>query len=215
MARGKVAVAAPAAAGTVAYGLAREHQAALEARLPQGSLDRLAHDLAVIGADPRQTASPALVADRPPAPPLEEAMASVTLMITAIRGAVQGAGARPELRRAYGVSTKAPSSEAGGLIAEGEKMAARAEANGDEARLLGILPADVASLQQALAGLKRAEEATQKKPVSAPVNARAKKAAEARVEEAVARIAGTGTLAFAMNAAVRAQFEALKPTKKA
>lgn len=215
MARAKVAVAAPATAGTMAYGLAIEHQAALEARLPHGALDKLASDLAVIGADPRKTVSPAPVDEKPPAPPLEEAMASVTLMITAIRGAVQGAGARPELRRAYGVSAKAPSSEASGLIAEGEKMAARAEANGDEARLLGILPADVASLQQALAGLKRAEEATQKEPVSAPVNRRAKKAAEARVEEAVARIAGTGTLAFAMNAALRAQFEALKPNKKA
>ena len=47
MARGKVAVTAPAAKGTMAYGLAIEHHAALEARLA-----RLQARLARAGAKP-------------------------------------------------------------------------------------------------------------------------------------------------------------------
>jgi hypothetical protein len=39
-------------------------------------------------------------------------------------------------------------------------------------------------------------------------------AAEVRMHEAVARIAGAGILAFAGNASVRSAFEAIKPKKK-
>jgi hypothetical protein len=44
--------------------------------------------------------------------------------------------------------------------------------------------------------------------------AKERHAAEVRMHEAVARIAGVGALAFATNATVRAQFAALKVKKK-
>ena len=71
------------------------------------------------------------------------------------------------------------------------------------------------ALQGALTALGEAEAAAKAKgaPTGA-VTAKARKAAEVRMHEATARIAGVGVLAFAQSAAVRAEFEGLKAKPK-
>ena len=114
------------------------------------------------------------------------------------------------MRKAYGASSKTPSKEASALVADGQKIVTRAQADPSEALSLGILPTDVAALVQALADVTAAEAAAKG---HAGTTGKERRAAEARMHEAVARISGAGVLAFATNATVRAEFAALKPMK--
>src|SRR5262249_50245580 len=63
--------------------------------------------------------------------------------------------------------------------------------------------------------VKAAESAAMGKGGKAGVTAKELRTAAVRMHEAVRRIAGVGVLAFATNAVVRAQFEAIKPVQKA
>jgi hypothetical protein len=211
MAKAKSPAAIDTTAGTQAYLLATQHQAELEPRLPAGTIANLVADLTTLGAPPAP-ATPS-VQQPPPTPPpsLAQAMTAAVTLITAIHEAVRGAQPTGAVRKAYGANSKTPTKEPGAVITDGEKIVTQAKANPTEALSLGILPADVAALAQALADLTAAE--TLAKGQSGGPTGKQRRAAETRMHEAVARIAGTGALAFATNAAVRAQFEALKPMK--
>jgi len=210
MAKPKTPVVVDTTAGTKAYALAAQYKAELDPRLPAGTVANLAADLTTLGADPLPTPPPPTPPVTPP-PTLAEAMATAVTLITAVHAAIRGAQAKPEVRKAYGASGKTPSKEASALVADGEKIVTQAQANPSQALTLGILPADVAALVQALSDLTTAE-ALAKGP-SGAVTGKERRAAEARMHDAVARISGAGALAFATNAAVRAEFAALRPMK--
>jgi hypothetical protein len=201
--------------GTAAYALAVAYETALDPRLPVGTLAELAADLTTLGAAPAAaTPPPAPTSPAPPAPPtLAQAMALAVSLISGIREAVAGARPTSTVRKAYGASSRTPTKEAAAVLDDGAKIVARAQANPAEALSLGILPTDVTALAQALTALGAAETAA--KGAQAGVTAKARRAAETRMHEAVARIAGAGALAFATNAAVRAQFTALRAKKAA
>lgn len=202
-------------AGTAAYALAVQYEAALDPRLPAGTLANLAADLTTLGAAPAPTTPPPAPTGPAPTPPptLAQAMALTVSLVSGIRESVAGAKPAPAVRKAYGASSRTPTKEATAVFDDGTKIVARAQGNPAEALSLGILPGDVTALSQALAALGAAEKAA--KGAQAGVTAKARRAAETRMHEAVARIAGVGALAFATNAAVRAQFTALKTMKAA
>jgi hypothetical protein len=206
-------------AGTAAYNLAMQHAADLTPRLPAGMLATLAADLTVLGANPNPPAAPPPTAGQtaPAATPLSlvDATANAVALITGIHEAILGAKAPSAVRKAYGASAKSATKEPKAVLDEGQKILAQAQTDPSQALSLGILPADTAALGQALAAVTAAE--TLAKAAGGKTGATAKQmhAAEVSMHEAVARIAGVGTLAFATNAAVRAQFAALKPKKKA
>jgi hypothetical protein len=191
-------------AGTRAYHLAMAHDGVLTPRLPTGLLAALAADLGLLGADPRATETP----DAPAPPSLADALTAATTLITAIHAAVLGASPKPEVRKAYGAKAKGGSLEAKDVLAVGDKILSRAQTNPTEALSLGILPADLEELTLALAAVRTAEAAARAVQAGAP-SAKERRAAEARVKEAVARIAGAGALAFAKDSARRAEFAAL------
>jgi hypothetical protein len=205
-------------AGSAAYALAIQHQTDLQPRLPAATLANLAADLTLLGAAPPAPAQPAGQSPppqppAPAAPSLADATAAAVALITAIHAAIRGAKPSSGVRKAYGTTGKA-SKEPKAVVAEGQKILAQAQADPSQALSLGILPADTTALGQALAALASAETVAKGKGGTAGTTAKELRAAEVRMHEAVARIAGVGALAFATNAAVRAQFEALEPKKK-
>jgi hypothetical protein len=203
-------------AGSAAYALAVQYRAQLDPRLPAGTIDNLAADLTTLGAPPPAASppAPAPAPAAPPAPTLAQAVATAANLVSAIHEAVVGAKAKGPVRKEYGVSSRGPVTELHAVVAAGEKIVARATANPAEALSLGVLPADVTALQAALAAVTSAEEAAHASGAKAGgATAKAKKAAEVRMHEATARIAGAGALAFAQNASVRAEFEALRGKK--
>jgi hypothetical protein len=211
MAKAKTTATIDTTAGTKAYALALQYHAELEPRLPLGIVANLAADLTTLGAAP--TPPPAPTPPAQPPPSLAEAMITAVTLISAVHEAIRGAQVKPSVRKAYGVSNKAPGEEAKAVIASGEKIVSQAHANPTEALSLGILPSDVTALVQALADLTAAETLAKGKAGQGSTTGKERHAAEGRMHEAVARIGGAGVLAFATNAAVRAEFAALKGMK--
>jgi hypothetical protein len=201
-------------AGEQARALAVQYQAQLDPRLPPGTLAEFAADLATLGAPPAippPSQQPAI-----PAPPsLSETLAIAVNLVSALHDALRGAKATPGQRKAYGLGGKAPSKDANSVITTGHLLVKHATADATAALALGILPSDVEALAQAMSNLEAAKAAASAHAAASGVTAKEKHAAEARMHDAVGRIAGAGVLAFAQNAAVRAEFAALLPKKKA
>lgn len=199
--------------GEQAYALAIEHRAQLDPRLPPGTIDGLGADLRTLGAS--STPQPAASAEpSPQAPTLAEALAVAANLVTAIHATVLGAKAKPAVRKAYGAASKAVDTDVKRVLAAAEKIAAQATGNPSEALALGILPADITALRAAESDLAAAEAAAHGNGGQAGATKKEKSTAATRMLDATARIAGAGALAFAQNAAVRAQFAALSPKKK-
>jgi hypothetical protein len=203
MAKVKAEEAIDTTAGVRAYALAQQHQAALEPRLPVGLMEELATALRVLGADPRvPAAAPGAL------PPLAAATALGWKLIKAVHAAVAGAKPSAEAWCGYGLSPKGPGSEMHNVTADGARILARAREYPSEALSLGILPADVTAVEQAMAALEAAKIAAQGTPETATKKDRQE--AAARITDAVARIAGAGMLAFALDDKVSAEFEGLR-----
>ena len=206
--------------GTRAYALAIQYRPQVEPRLPAGMIDNLAADLTTLGAppaaaQPAATTTPATAIPAAPAPTLAEATTAAASLVSAVHASIAGAKAKHAVRKEYGVSSRGPATEPRAVVAAAQKIVARATANPSEALGLGILPADVTALQAAVAALTTAETAARgSSATTAGTTAAARRAAETGMHEATARISGAGALAFAQNAAVRAEFEALKVKKK-
>ena len=198
--------------GERACALAVEHRAALEPRLPAGTIDGLEAALLTLGVSPTPQTG-ALVAAAPQAPSLAEALAVATNLVTAIHATVLGAKAKPAVRRAYGATSKGVGHEVARVLAAAEKIEKQATGDPSEALALGILPDDITALRAASRDLAAAEAAARGGGRPAGATKREKQAAAVRMNEALGRIAGAGALAFAQSAAVRAEFEALKPKK--
>lgn len=218
----KSPVAIDTSAGEQAYALATEHRALLEARLPSRTIEHIGADLKTLGvsvsaARPDGQAAPGAAQHLPARAPLAlpEALAKTANLVTAIHDAVRGARPKPEVRKAYGAWSKAVGKEVKPVLAAAERIVARATAHASEAMVLGILPADVTELEDEVADLKAAEELAEMHGNKSAPTLKTRRAAEKRMLEAVGRIAGAGVLAFAQHAAIRAQFEALKPQKQA
>jgi hypothetical protein len=202
-------------AGEQAYALAIEHRTQLDPRLPSGTIDGLNADLRTLGVSPTpQPSAPAEAPPSPQAPSLAEALEVAANLVTAIHETVLGARAKPAVRKAYGAASKAVGKEVERVLAAAEKIVAQATGNPSEALALGILPADITALRAAESDLSAAEAAARGNGGQAGATRKEKHAAATRMLEAIGRIAGAGALSFAQNAAVRAQFEALKPKKK-
>jgi hypothetical protein len=199
-------------AGQAAYALAIQHRAALDPRLPNGTIDDLGIDLTTLGAPPAPVPVPAPAPV--PAPSLADALHTTEALVSAIHEAVLAAKPKPDVRKAYGAGSKATGKDVNRVLVAADAILARAQAEPSEALSLGILPADVTALGQSVSSLSAAQASTAAGKAAGGTTAKAKKAAAVRMHEAVARIAGVGVLAFALDSATRAQFEALRVKKK-
>ena len=120
---------------------------------------------------------------------------------------------KPAIRKAYGVSKASPAKEPMAVLEAAKKIIDEAYSNPAQALSVGIVPADVTAIQQALADLTAAVTAAHAHGGKTTPTAKDRGVAAKRMHEATGRIAGAGVLAFAQNATVRAEFAALKPMK--
>jgi hypothetical protein len=218
MAKKKAAPVVNTTTGSAAYALAVQYEAQIGPRLPASMIPNLAADLTTLGAPPAPATPPATTPPATPATPpptLAQALTTAANLVSAIRESILGSKAKQAVRTAYGISSRGAPEEAKAVLATAGKIVAQATEDASQAMALGILPADVTALQAAITALEAAQAAaeTSAGKVSGTTGAQ-RRAAEARMHEATAKIAGVGTLAFAANTTVRAQFEALKTAKK-
>jgi hypothetical protein len=194
--------------GLKALGLAQTHQAALEPRLPAGTLDGLTADLQKLGADvpgalvTRSTAKTATVSQN-------EALAAGYSLVTAIRTSVARRGASAEVRAGYGVGVKTSEKVVKQVAAAISLILKRAGDKPAEAAELGILQKDLAALGEDLAAITAADGAQEAKRAGAPGATKERNRTANQILGAVDVIVGAGVLEFAKEAGVRGEFEAL------
>lgn len=195
--------------GLKALELVKQHAAALDARLPAGHAAYLQASLEQLGAAvPGQRSARA--ESRQSAQAQHDAFGKLVELISAIRTSVRSDDdATAADRKEYAIGTKlTPRSPAPALaIAAGIIRVARAKPQ--RAQQLGILPADIAQLEALHASATAAHTAEDVSRATAPTSTKLRDAARSRVEAAVKKIGGVGAIAFALQPAIRGEFEAL------
>ncbi|MBI5477979.1 MAG: hypothetical protein HY906_03940 [Deltaproteobacteria bacterium] len=195
--------------GLKAHALATEHFAVLAERLAAGTVDGLAADLARLGA--LVPGALAVRADAHAATAAQDqALAAGYERVTAVRTAVARTdGLEAAARKAYAVGNRTNPHVVKDVKAALDLIIARAEANPEEARRVGLLTADLAAMKADSAGVTGADDVQERKRAAAPLTTKERNRTASRVLAGVDRIAGAGVLHFAREAAVRARFEAL------
>lgn len=194
--------------GISALNLATAHERALGARLPSGLLVDFAADLQKLGADV-PGAEATREAARAATATQDETLAQGYALVTAIRAAVLRNGAGKDVRKSYGVGAKTSAKVVKSVKAAISSIVDRATTHPEEAAGLGILPKDVAALQEDLAAIVAADEKQDEQRADAPHSTKERNRTANRVLEAVDRIVSAGVLEFAKDAEKRAEFEAL------
>jgi hypothetical protein len=194
--------------GLKALALAQTHQAALEPRLPAGTLDRLTADLQKLGVDvpgALVTRSNAKTATKSQ----NEALAQGYLLVTAIRTSVVRRGAAADVRAGYGVGAKTSEKVVKQVAAAISLILKRAGEKPAEAAELGILQKDLVALEEDLAEITAADGAQEGKRAAAPGATKERNRTANRILAAVDFVVGAGVVEFAKEAGVRGAFEAL------
>jgi hypothetical protein len=194
--------------GLSALNQATAYEQALGARLPAGLLVELTADLHKLGADV-PGAEATREAARAATATQEETLAQGYALVTAIRAAVLRSGAGKEVRKGYGVGAKTSAKVVKSVKAAISGIVERATAHPEEAQSLGILPRDVAALQEDLAAIAAADEKQDEQRAGAPQSTKERNRTANRVLEAVDRIVSAGVLEFAKDTGKRAEFESL------
>jgi hypothetical protein len=195
-------------AGEKAHKLVSKHRAVIEPRLEAGLIDGLRADLdglggQVAGTTAAQSNSQAATATQ------NTKLSDAHDVLSGIRHAVQKSNAKADVRRAYGLGAKLNASVVSSVQANGKVVIDRARLNPTEARGLGILDADINTLEALLLALKEADANQEKTRAAAPLTTGDRNAAGNRIIEAVRSISAKGVLEFARDPKLRAQFGAL------
>jgi len=204
--------------GLKAYSLGLTYQAEIDARLP-GTLTALANDLTALGvvvSDAIQLRKEVIVATAEQNALLKEAYAH----LSAIRKTVRKARAPKEIQRAYGVGLGTNPRKVSAVKAALQQIAGRAAQNPQEAAALGIIAADVATLNTFITQLTDTDTTQEKKRATAPLTTQERNLTANRILQTAGVIAGTGMRAFVGTSPAFENFEALmastqKPRKRA
>jgi hypothetical protein len=201
--------------GLKALSLVGEHPL-VTARLPAGHADALKQRLTELGASvPEQKA--AKQAARQSSTEQRSALEQLRLLLTAMREAVRNdQDATAADRKEYAVGQRLDADNPKGLIAAAKGVLKAARAKPDRAQLLSILSEDVTKLDELLTAAVAADALEDSARASSPLSTKRRNALTKDVTAAVKKIAGAGILAYALDAKVRVQFEALVegPTRR-
>lgn len=202
--------------GLKAHDLSAKHDAVLSRRTPAGHTAYLAAKLTELGASiPNQIATRASLGQSSGAQKQE--FEKLVLLLSAIRENVkQDEDATAADKKEYGLGVRLDPRNPKKVLGAAEAVLRAARAKPARAQVLGILPDDLTqlgALTQAAAAADTTEDTVR---ATAPLSTKKRNELVADVKAAVKKIAGAGILEFAMNAKVRAEFEALLegPTKR-
>lgn len=201
--------------GLDAFQLATKYAPQLTPRLPQGHVEWLAAQLQALGAAVPQQKTGKLGAQV--ASSAQDVAAQELLdLISAMRTSVKEnslANAKDKKACAVGVLLRASSPK--GLVAAADTILAYAAQSQARVQLLGLLPADFTRLQALRNAAASADAAEDQARSGSKRGTQTRDATVKNVTDAVKRIGGAGTLAFADKPAIRAEFAALlAPTSR-
>lgn len=195
--------------GLKALALAKKHGSELDPRLPAGHTPYLQSSLEQLGAAvPEQKAARAEL--KHSARAQRDAFEALVALIGAIRTSVKNdADATATDRKEYAVGARIDSRVPKATLAAATGIIRVAKAKPQRAQELGILPGDIAKLEELQQAAAAADASEDAKRAAVPLSTRARNTLSRNVEAAVKKIAGAGVVAFALEPRVRSEFEAL------
>ena len=139
-----------------------------------------------------------------------QAMTQLRLLLSAIRDAVKNdSDATTQDKKEYGVGQRLDPKSTNGLLAAAQSVLKVAREKPARAQLLSILPDDVTKLDALHVAAVAADKKEDQQRAAAPLSTKQRNEFSRNVSDAVKKIAGAGILAFALDEAIRADFEAL------
>ncbi len=200
--------------GQQALNLAREHLDAVQGRLAPAVLEGLEADLEEL---PERQASARTARQASKVATTEQAVA-----LSATAGVISAVGAAArrhptftrDQRKAYGVGLRMNPRTVSSVAALGALIVQRATNQPDEARSLGLLDTDVEQLRELIQSLQAIDAKQEKLLAARPRSTANRNRAAVRIYEAIKQVAAAGTLAFALEPDLRAQFDALDDLPK-
>jgi hypothetical protein len=194
--------------GLEAHRLATRDRAELEPRLGAGVIDGLAADLAALGM-----VVPGALQERAEKKAATQgqygALEDLHRMISAIRTSVVNSDLPKSAQKSWAIGQPVQKRIAKSVISAGEQIAARVDAAPEEARAIGVLPADQAALKASIAAARGADDSQEAKKISAKAATRTRDETLTRISAAAKRIASVGLLAFRTSPTKLAEYEAL------
>ncbi|MGV3625237.1 MAG: hypothetical protein ACO1OB_30780 [Archangium sp.] len=195
--------------GLKALALAARHAAVLDARLPAGHVAALQANLTQLGAavpDQKAVRADAQQASQSQ----KETFKKLVALLTALRTSVKhDEDANDADKKAWGVGIKLDVESPKRTLAAAQSVLKVAKAKPERAAQLSVFPDDIAKLEALHAAAVAADDEENVKRATAPLSTKARNALQKSVIAAVKKIAGAGVVAFALDATVRADFEAL------
>ncbi|MFT3774410.1 MAG: hypothetical protein QM820_54315 [Minicystis sp.] len=202
--------------GIKTYNLAMFHQAKVEPRIPQGMLPALKTDLVALGvAVPaaQQAHLEAVGATGTRTELVEDACAH----LTAMRKTVRTAKASKPVQRAYGSGQTIDARDVNLVTALVDSALKRIEDHPEDVTDFCFAAEDIDALKALRAALGTATMDQKEKQAGAPLSTKERNIIANRIQHVVLRISSAGARAFATQADIRAEFEALHvnpPAKK-
>lgn len=195
--------------GLKALALARKHAALLDARLPAGHAATLEANLQQLGAAiPEQKAVRAQA--RASTAQQHDAFKNLVDLLSAMRTSVKNDDdATAADRKGWGVGTRLKVNTPKTTLAAATSVLRVAKENPQRAAELGVLASDIAHLEQLHAAAAAADDAENVKRANAPLSTKARNQLLKHVASGLKKVGGAGVLAFALDTAVREEFEAL------
>ncbi len=199
--------------GEAAFKLATDHRAALDARLPAGSIDGLGADVALLRGN--GAGAKAARAERRSATLTQnEASERGQELAVAIRAAVRGGEPDDKaFQKAFGVGERVSARKVASVDAALETVLRAADAFPERTRAVGVLPEDVDEVRRVREALHAADASVGARMVSSKVATSDRDEAQRRVQQAVRRIVGAAALAFRGSPEVARLFADLIPSR--
>jgi hypothetical protein len=195
--------------GIKVLNLALANKAAIEPRLPKGTLAALETDIAGLGparADALQVRGDAQQAT-------SQQMAGLSqshMRVMSIRKALRVASAPVEVRRAYGVGTTVRKDSPTQVEAAIKQILKRVTDYPDEPASFGVLAEDIDALKAALGEVQSADLAQEQKRAKAPDATKARNRMANRILRAAQQISAAGMIAFVQQPDVWDEFAAIQ-----
>lgn len=190
--------------------LATEHKAALEPRLPAGTIDVLTADTNTL--DEKQGAATlAKESLREATRTQDQAATAAHGFLTLARSAIERARVPAAARAAFGMSLRPTTNKISTVLTALDRFIDGATRHPDVAAEAGLLSIDIEKLRGHRAALSTADadqESTKESRTSPRIN---RDVVQVRVEKAIDTIINAGVLAFADNAVIVARFRGLVP----
>lgn len=188
--------------------LAKRDRERIEGRLATGRIDGLESDLVALGDD--RVAVKTTLTDGQRATATQDAKAAQALtLITAVRQNFIRRQAPKGVRIAFGINKKIVPGKITTIIAAGQNILNGAAEDEATARHYGLLGSDLRSVEVTISELREADDAQEAVIAAKPLTTAQRNRRARGILDAVREISGAGSIEFAFEPQVRAEYEAL------